>query len=365
MRTSGLSPTSHPVPAASQLSADPGYIDGIDLAKAVARGWRIVLATIVFSLLAAAAYLQLATPRYEVALSVDRPYPGEMGVLNVGRTGASGLAPFTVDEVFGYFLRRLQSEDAFQRFFAEVYLPSLDPERRQVPKSRLYKQARKTVEVRAPIVKAQDSRLFTIRMRADDPEKVVMWLKRFLGQVEEDARKVFLETTRRDLGVRIDNAERDLRERRSVAERLRDDRARQLREALVVAQAISLQDPQFTAARPPAADRVSPFIDGSSLYARGAKSLAAELKVLQEREGDDAFIAGLREAESQLRMWKSLSESMPIEFPMYRGDGDVLAPADPVSPRRGLVLAFAAVFGVMAGVVIVFSVRVLAAAKAR
>lgn len=349
----------------SQLSVDSGHVDVVDLVRAVAAGWRILVASIVLSLVAAAGYLHLATPRYEVAVSVDRPYPSQIAALNVGRTGASGLTPFTVDDVFGYFLRRLRSEEAFQKFFSEVYLPSLDPEVRQAPEARLYKHARKTVEVRAPSGKAQDSGLFTIRMRADDPEKTVEWLQKFLGQIEEDARKAFIEMTRRDLDVRINNAERDLQERRLVAEKLREDRARQLREALVVAKAISLQDPQFTAARPPAADRVSPFIDGSSLYARGAKSLAAELKVLQEREGDDAFIAGLRDSESQLRMWKSVRETMPVGFSMYRADGEVLPPADPVAPRRGLVLAFAAVFGVMAGVVIVLSVRVLAAAKAR
>lgn len=353
MRISDLPPAA----PTSHLPVDSGHVDVVDLVRVVAAGWRILVASIVLSLVAAAGYLYLATPRYEVALSVDRPLPSQIAALNVGRTGAAGLTPFTVDDVFGYFLRRLRSEEAFQKFFSEVYLPSLDPEMRQAPEARLYKQARKTVEVRAPSGKAQDLGLFTIRMRADDPEKTVAWLQKFLGQIEEDARKAFIETTRRDLDVRIGNAERDLRERRLVAETLREDRARQLREALVVAKAISLQDPQFTTARPPSADRVSPFIDGSSLYARGAKSLAAELKVLQEREGDDAFIAGLRDSESQLRMWKSVRETMPVEFSMYRADGDVLAPADPATPKVGLVFALALTVGVASGVLIALGTR--------
>lgn len=353
MRTSNPS-TNFP---ASQSPVSDTHVDIVDLVKIVAGGWRTLIASIALSLLAAAGYLHLATPRYEVVLSVDRPYPGEIAALNVGRTGAAGLTPFTVDDVFSYFLRRLRSEEAFQRFFAEIYLPSLDPETRNAPEARIYKRARKTVEVRPPRSKAQDSGLFTIRMRADDPGKAAAWLQKFLRQVEESARMAFIETTRRDLDVRIGNAKRDLRERRLVAEKLREDRARQLREALVVATAISLQDPQFTAARPPKADRVSPFIDGSSLYARGAKSLAAELKVLQEREGDDAFIAGLRDAESQLRMWMSVREAMPVEFPMYRRDGEVLAPVDPASPRTGLVFSLALLCGMGVGVLIALGAR--------
>lgn len=79
--------------------------------------------------------------------------------------------------------------------------------------------------------------------------------------------------------------------------------------------------------------------------------------MLQEREGDDAFIAGLRDSESQLRMWKSVRETMPVEFSMYRADGDVLAPADPATPKVGLVFALALTVGVASGVLIALGTR--------
>jgi len=326
--------------------------DVFDLAKAVGRRWRIVVAMVVLGLAVAIAYLYLATPRYEVSVRVDRPFASQLAALNIGRTEGADLTPYTADDVFGYFLGRLRSEEAFQRFFAEVYLPSLDEGDRNTPKSRLYERARKLVEVRVPTGKAQDSGLHAVRVHADGPDKALEWLGVFLGQVETDSRKAFLEVVRGDLDVRIRNADRELNERRTTASQLRADRVRQLREALAVAKAAGITDPQLTAGRPSASESATPFVDDGTLYARGAKSLAAELAVLQAREDDDGFISGLREVESRLRTWKAIVENLPADFPMYRKDGDAMTPEEPVAPRRGLVLALAVVLGAAAGVVL-------------
>lgn len=335
------------IPAATPADS----FDVFDLARTVGRRWRIVLAMFVLGLIAAFAYLHLATPRYEIAVRVDRPTVSDIAALNIGRTESADLTPFAADDVFEHFLRRLRSEEAFRRFFNEVYLPSLDEGDRNRPKSRLYERARKLVEVRVPTGKAQDSGLHVVRVYADGPDKVLEWLGAFLGQVETDSRKAFLEMVRGELDVRIRNAERELTERRTTARQLRADRVRQLREAIAVAKAAGISDPQLTAGRPPASDAVTPFVDDGTLYARGVKSLSAELAVLQAREDDDGFISGLRDAESRLRTWKAIVENLPVDFPMYRKDGDAMVPEEPVAPRRGLVLALAAVLGTMAGIV--------------
>lgn len=336
---------------------DHDYIGLFDLWRIVASRWRLVASTCALSLVIGVAYVFVATPRYEVDVLVDRPFESQIVTLNLGRTAATGLPPFSGDQVFARFLHQLRSDMAFQRFFREIYLPSLDEHQRAIPESRLYKQARKMLDVKAPTGKGNGRGLFAIKVAADEPGKALAWLDRFLGQVEEDARKTFVDNVRVGLDVLIANAEQDLAELRLTAGKIRQDRSLQLSEALTVAKAISLRDPQFTVARPPAADQVSPFIDGSTLYARGAKSLGAELSVLKARDSDDAFISGLRDTESRLRMWKAVAAVAPTAFPMYRVDGEAIAPVDPVRPRKALILVLSVVLGLMAGVLLALVVH--------
>lgn len=337
-------------PADLTTVVQPGEVTLGELIEPLRRRKGVVAASLLGCLAIALAYLVLATPRYEIEFRVDQPNASETVELNVGRTAATGLPAYTTEQVFGYFLRELRSDRAFQRFFREIYLPSLDDDQRSAPEARLYKRARKLLEVRPPDPKGKSRGLYEVRVAADDPEKVRDWTQRFLRQVVAAARTALMQDVRAGIDVAIRNAEQDLEELRHTAQTRRTDRARQLEEALVVARAIDLRDPQMTVARPPSSDKVSPFVDGSTLYARGVKSLSAELGVLKQRESDDPFIGGLRDTESRLRMWRATLAYEPKAFRIYRIDGEVIVPADPVSPRPALVLALATLLGAMAGV---------------
>jgi len=321
-----------------------------DLVGTLIRRRRLVLFGFLSCLALAIAYLLIATPRYEIDIHVDRPFDSEIVALNLGRTAATGLPAYNTEQVFGYFLRELRSDRAFQNFFRNIYLPSLDDARRDRPEARLYKEARKLLEIRPPDAKAKGRGLYTVRVAADDPEKANVWLERFLETVAHDATSTLMQDARSGIEVAIRNAERDVAELRLIAAKKRADRARQLGEALVVATAINLREPQMTLARPPASDSVSAFVDGSTLYARGMKSLSAELEVLKNRESDGPFIAGLRDTESRLRMWQSALEYDPKSFRIFRIDGEVIVPVDPVKPKKELVLALAAMLGLVSGV---------------
>lgn len=349
-------PNLQPVPG-----TDHDYLTLVDVWRIVARRWLLVASACGLGLLIGVAYLFVATPRYEVDVLVDRPFESQIVKLNLGRTEATGLPPFSGDQVFTYFVHQLRSEMAFQRFFREIYRPSLSEKQRAIPESRLYKEARKMLAVKAPSGKGQDRALFAITVAADSPVKARAWLDQFLGQVEEDARKTFLDNVRVDLDVGIANAAKDLAELRLTAGKIREDRVLQLSEAVTVAKAINLRDPLGNVVRQQSADQASQsFIDGSTLYARGEKSLSAELSVLKARGSDDAFIPGLRDAESKLRMWKAVAAQTPTTLPMYRVDGEAMAPVDPVWPRMAPILALCVVLGLMAGLLLAFAGHKLA-----
>ena len=109
---------------------------------------------------------------------------------------------------------------------------------------------------------------------------------------------------------------------------------------------------------------MSPFVDGSLLYARGAKSLSAELEVLEQREDDDPFISGLRDTESRLRMWAQVISGDSVEFDVYRLDGEIVTPFDPVKPRKGLIMALAGMIGLTLGVLLALVIEALSEKRA-
>lgn len=337
-----------------------------DLYHVCVRRRRLIAAAIVACLLLGAAAIVFVTPRYEVEVRVDRPYENEVALLNLGRTSATGLGSFDGEQVFGYFMRELLSGHAFQHFFKELYLPSLSEEQRQTPEARLYETARKLIVVKAPGERQQNRRpLYSVTVAADDPEKAVQWTTRFLERAAVDAKTKLIEDARAGLEVAVRNARRDLQELRLTAQRKRLDRAQQLKEALVVAKAVGLSDPQVTAVRPPSSDQVSPFMDGSSLYARGAKSLSAELGVLEHRQDDDAFIAGLRDTESKLRLWEAVLEGDVGKFDVYRLDAGIVTPVDPVQPRKARILALALALGSIAGLLLALAAEAISNSRAR
>lgn len=335
------------------LPADPGgneEVSLVDLVRVLARRRWWVIAGVVACLAGGLSYLLLVSPRYEIRVQVNPPYDNEIASLNLGRTRASGLDAYSAEQVFDYFIREALSDRAFQRFFNELYLPTLSEEGRRAPEARLYKQAQALLAVTVPDAQQKEHRLTSVTIAADTPEKALRWTTGFLDRVVEDARKTLTTDVRAGLDVAIRNTKTELEELRLTAQRKRIDRIAQLEEALAVANAVGLRDPQVTAARPPSSDSLSPFVDGTLLYARGAKSLSAELRVLKTRENDDPFISELRDAESRLRMLSSLLPGDLFKFSVHRLDGEIVTPIDPVKPRKALTMALALIVGLVSGV---------------
>lgn len=332
----------------------------VDLLQILVRRKVVIALTLAVCLAAGLAYAFLATPRYEVEVRVDKPFSSELAALNVGRNGVTGLPPFAPEQVFGYFSNQLVSDVALQAFFRDVYLPSLDQDDRDRPDYQLREKMMRAVKVNRPDPKGRN--LYTLKVEADTGEKAARYATAFLDLAAREAAAKLALDVRNEIDLIVSNTERDLGELRATAGKQRQDRLVQLSEALQVAEAVGVKEPQITSGRLPAQDRLTPFVDGSQLYARGSKSLAAELRVLKAREADDAFIPGLREAESRLRMLKAI-EIDPTSFKVFNADGEVIVPVKPVAPKKLLVLVLAAVLGVMGGVMLAFIAEFIATAR--
>lgn len=342
---------------------DPDEISLLDLWAILVRRKLWILCALVVCTVAGVAYAFLSTPRYEVQVYVDKPTAGDIAALNLGRSAATGLAAFTPDQVFTYFSNRLLSDEAMQRFFRESFLPELNGGWRASPEQRLYEHMReKVIFVSRPDPKGRN--LHRLRIEGPTGEVVARLAATYIDQVQEDAAKALVEDARHEVDVLVKNTVRDLDESRLTAAQQRKDRIVQLTEALKVAQAVGLRDPQVSAMRPPEKDLVTPFINGTELYARGSKSLSAELDLLKTRESDDPFISSLRDTESRLRLLQSLNID-PKSFRLFQRDGEIVAPTEPFKPKKGLVITLAVVLGLMGGVMLAFVAEFVASARAK
>jgi chain length determinant protein (polysaccharide antigen chain regulator) len=316
--------------------------------------WPVIGAATALGVLLSTAAFFAAKPRYEVKAFLDKPYANELTELNMGRTNASGLAQYSPEQVYAYFVRRLITDEAKQRFFRETYLPSLDsPPDSEEEKQALYNRMLKIVlNVTPPPEKPKGARdLYSVDVEARTGSKAAEWLQIFLAQVSEDARNALIKDIEQSIKLQVQNTERDLDEKKHTAELIRKDRQAQLTEALKVAQAVGLKDPQMTTAQPPRQDMAASFLDGSRLYARGSKSLQAELEILADRKDDTPFIDGFRQAQAQLNLLKELKPGEK-NFKIFHIDGEVIAPLKQVYPKKSAFLSLGLFLGLAAGILL-------------
>ena len=316
--------------------------------------WLVISTATFIGIVLAAVAAFTVKPRFKVDAFLDKPYASELTELNIGRSSATGLEPYSPDQVYTYFVRRLVTDEAKQRFFRETYLPSLEsPPQSEEEKQALYNRMLKLVlNVTPPPEKARNGRnLYRVDVDARSGILAAEWLQTFLAQVSEDAKNALIKDIEQSINLHISNTERSLEEKKNTAELIRKDRQAQLTEALKVAQAVGFKDPQMTMAQPPRQDTAASFMDGSRLYARGSKSLQAELDVLSSRKDDTPFIDGFRQTQAQLNLLKELNPKEK-NFKIFHIDGEVLVPLNPVFPKKSLFLGVGLFLGLSIGFLI-------------
>jgi chain length determinant protein (polysaccharide antigen chain regulator) len=131
---------------------------------------------------------------------------------------------------------------------------------------------------------------------------------------------------------------------RETAQRIREDRIQQLREALKIAEAIGLTSPTINSS---AAVDITVDTGNKMDYQRGSKALAAEIQTLESRSSDDAFISDLRTLQMRYNFYRKLNID-PELISVYRQDGSVEVPGDPIKPKKLLII----VLGLAAGLIL-------------
>ncbi|MEN5201199.1 Wzz/FepE/Etk N-terminal domain-containing protein [Pseudomonas wadenswilerensis] len=322
-------------------------IDLIDLFRCIGEQRWLVLAVLVLALVVASGYAFLSRPIYEARGYVIPPTQNGIADFNYGRTKESGLEPFSVKDVYEVFLRNLQGESLRREFFENQYLTSLTEAQRSEPQSLLYQRFSREVTV-LPADKAASDR-YVVVVRNSDPVKAAEWTKLYIERAGQQATSEMVRNATREAEVRARNISQQISNMRESGQKVREDLIVRLREALRVAKSIGLENPPIISGDLTA--EVSAKMDGELAYMRGSKALLAEIENLEQRRSDDPFIERLRELQTSYSFYSGLDVS-PENVSVYRVDGVVELPDEPVKPKKLLIVGAATVLGAGLGLVL-------------
>ncbi|UVM70947.1 LPS O-antigen chain length determinant protein WzzB [Pseudomonas alvandae] len=322
---------------------DEDEIDLIALARGLwAQKWLIIAITLLVTA-GAAAYAFLSKPVYEAKLFIMPPTQNGIAELNYGRGKSTELEPYSIKHVYDVFARNLQGESLRQNFFNQVYLPLLDESQRKGALDRLYDRFSRELVVKGPGKDTPDR--FSVTVQNGDPVKATEWAKAYVVRASEAAESELIKNVTTEASVRARNLEQRITSLRETAQRVREDRIQQLREALKIAEAIGLTSPTVNSS---AAVDITVDTGDKMDYQRGSKALAAEIQTLESRASDDAFISDLRTLQMRYNFYRKLNID-PELISVYRQDGSVEVPESPVKPRKGLILVLGFVAGLIIG----------------
>lgn len=312
--------------------------------------WRqkLLIASVAFLITgAAAAYAFLAKPTYEARVVVQPPTQNDISQLNYGRGGDSGLSNYSVKEVYSTYLRILNSESLRREFFRKYYLPSLPDRERKGTQDALYADFNEAISV-AQVSAASPDRYYVVARRTDGAQ-AANWIGQYVQRASELAKVEVARDARSDARVKATNLEQQINAARESAIKQRKDQIEKLSEALKVAAAVGLEKPPIIANT--LTGEVSAGMGGSLTYMRGSKALQAEIQNLRTRLSDDPFVDNLRQRQETLAFYRSL-EIDPAVIEVYRQDGAIESPDEPVKPKKGLILILGTFVGLAAGIVV-------------
>ncbi len=325
-----------------RLSGD----EEIDLFELIGGIWKhkvLVVATFVVVTIAAVAYAFLKTPIYEAKVFVQPPSQNDIAQLNFGRGGDSGLTMLSVRDVYDIYLRNLQSESLRREFFRSYYLPSLDAAEKDGSQDELYG---KFQDVLALGVASKDTpNRFFVRVNLPDPQEAAEWAARYVEMAGRRGAGEVLKDAKADATIKANNLEQQIHAARESTRKRREDQIARLTEALHVAKSIGLEKPPIISAE------VSAGMEGSLTYMRGSKALEAEIENLRNRTSDDPFVNNLRQRQEALSFYRSLQIDGAV-VQVYRQDGSIESPDQPIKPKKSIVIALGIVMGVVIGLMV-------------
>lgn len=339
---------------------DANEFDAFQIARALWSQLWVIISVTAIAVVLGMMYAFFSERVYEARAYLVPPTQSDIADLNVGRTKEFDLEPYTIEHVYRLFLRNLLSESLRQEFFESTYLPSLSEDEKKRSQDALYAEFLKKMKV-SPVTADEIGRYSVIAQTAD-AEESVDWVKKYIKHAELQALNELTKNVSYEAKIRAQNMDWEINAKRDAGEAVREDTLVKLRAALSIAEATGVQRPVMIFDGSPNAAATN--MTGEMSFLRGVEALRAEIKNIEGRSSNDAFLTGLRELQAKKSFFEKLAVTSP-RIDMYRYDGEVEVPQDAIKPKRTLVVLLALILGLMLGVLVALSLHHLGGKRAK
>lgn len=191
----------------------------------------------------------------------------------------------------------------------------------------------------------------SISFEGPDAELASQWVNDFVDVTVLHVRSNLI----REVFARLESDKRDVKDaiagKLLLAQKRRADRVIELKEALVVAKALSEHDRQANSRL--RSDGLTMNTDNLPLYMLSEAVLEAEINVLEGRKDDAPFIEGLRDLEEYVATLEQVQINEERVSPAFI-DQKAFVEEIPIKPKKKLVVILAGLLGLLLGVIASF-----------
>ncbi|HDS1699006.1 MULTISPECIES: Wzz/FepE/Etk N-terminal domain-containing protein [unclassified Pseudomonas] len=331
---------------ASELYRGGEEVDLSELFKSLFEQKVLIIGLTIAFLLLAVLYAFTRQPIYQADLAIVAPSHNDISAINYGRGEAVGLPLISVREVYDLYARVLYSENARRKVFEEIYLLSLPESEKAMSQNVMFRQFSRSFV----ISKAGDDAAarYVISVSYSEPAVAAEWADALADTAAEMTKNELVKNAVSDASLRAAMLGREISGKREVARKEREDRLSKLKEALAIALAVGLKKPPIITG---SASELSARMDGDLAYMRGSDAIRAEIDNMERRNSDDPYIDNLRQLEERMAFYQNFKVS-DDGFRVYRRDGVLAVPDQPVKPRKILIILGGLVLGLGLGIFI-------------
>lgn len=286
-------------------------------------------------------YALTAKPVYQAQASLVAPPAYAVQDYNEGQI----FKVFGVDEVYSVFKNNLNSLQLRTDFLEKVYAPLFSSEDKKLSRDVLMKRLNSTLTVKKS---SNNSDSYSVTAEMDDPVVAAELVNKYIDYAISAAKYELRNNIEAERRVHINTLSLKIKSLINTAREEREDQIKLLKEALLVAESIGLDNPSQLSDK--ASLGGNRYIDNDLIYTRGAKTLRAQLAVLEQRTSDEPFIEGFRTLNMQLQTLRNykLNDS---NVSVVLIDEPAEIPSTPIKPRKSLIVAVGIIFGGMLGIV--------------
>jgi len=308
----------------------------------------IVIVTLMVTLLGVV-YALFAPKVYKVETyllpPLEKQIQGIQSVQSVqGVQGVQIVKGKTVDSVYAQFLTNLRSRDLRKKIFQSShmleYMVSQDKGKADI--NRAFEKFNQKLQM---LEDKKNKGLVTLAYEFGDPDVAAGVVNDLVALAANKTVSDLIADAESEINNRKKSIRNRIASKRSLAKQNRLDRINALKEAVLIAKQLNLEN----------TDRLQSYVNATdvktSLYLMGQDALMAELTVLKSRKNDDSFIPGLRDLQERLALLEGINISLNRDKVFaVRVDQKAFAPKDPIKPKKALIVVLSLLLGLMLGV---------------